>query len=148
MRSNRAAIVLVAAVYALTGCATFVTREAELDEAPNGVRVYPPKVYLLVDHAKAKSHLIYAPDFARAYDVKPITVLSKQEFKIEIAEGQIRSLTSTQDASAFPAFVRSAADLGARVAGVGVSKQTLEGTFGLETGIYVLNDRGEFEKLP
>ena len=72
--------VLVAVVG--TGCATVVTKEAKLNEAPYGVRIYPPKVYLLVDTVEKKTTIAYLPDYSRAYDLKPLTIFAKQDFKI------------------------------------------------------------------
>ena len=130
------------------GCATIVTEKVEdLNTRPNGVRVYQPRVYLLVDQGAGQTTLVYAPDFRRAYDVKPLTVFAKQDFKIEIEEGQLKALTSDQDTIAILNFFTSGAQLGAKAAGVGVSSVIIKGTFGLDTGIWVLNDKGSFEKL-
>jgi hypothetical protein len=115
-----------------------------LNKAPNGVRVYPPKVYLLVDTNEKKTTLAYLPDYSRAYDVKPLTVLAKQDFKIEVEEGQVKSLASNQDTTAFLTFMKEAATLAAKAAGAAVSSSVINGTFGLQSGIYWLNDQGVF----
>jgi len=151
MRSKRIPIVVIISVVLIfaAGCATITTEKVEdLRTAPNGVRVYQPRVYLLVDQAAAQTTLVYAPDFSRAYDVKPMTVFAKQDFKIEIEEGQLKSLTSNQDTTSILNFITSGAQLGAKAAGVGVSSVIMKGTFGLDTGIWVLNDKGSFEKVP
>ncbi|WP_161493784.1 hypothetical protein [Nitrosospira lacus] len=129
------------------GCATIVTEKAELGSKPSGVRIYPPKVYLLVDTTANASTLVYAPDYQRAYDVKPLTILAKQDFKIETDEGQLKSLVSNQDTTAILTFFQSAGDLAAKAAGVAVSASTINGTFGLESGIYLLGDDGIFQKV-
>jgi len=139
------AVVLLAC--AITGCATLSTYEADLSAKPKGVRVYPPKVYLLVDAEKERSHLVYLPDFQRAYDVAPVAVLAEHQFAVEMDGGMLRSLTSKQDPTAFLTFVKEAGAMGAGAAGVPVSKETFEGTFGLASGIYVLSDEGTFQRI-
>src|SRR5206468_3210193 len=62
-------------------CATVLTQKADLAKKPNGVRVYPPKVYLMVDTVEKKTTLAYLPDYSRAYDVLPVTIFAKQDFK-------------------------------------------------------------------
>ena len=132
---------------AMGGCATVITEKADLSSEPNGVRIYPPKVYLMVDEnagstGKGQTTLAYLPDFGKAYDVKPLTIFSKQDFKIELDEGQLKSLTSNQDTTSILTFFQGAAQLAAKAAGVGVSAQIINGTFGLTSGIYVLEDDG------
>jgi hypothetical protein len=134
---------------AITGCATIVTKHPESpDKTPNGVRVYPPKVYLFVDKAANESQLLVLPDYKHAYDIKPLTILAKQDFKIDVDDGIVKALTSNQDTTAFLTVLTKAAELGAKAAGIPVSKQTLKGTFGLDEGVYELNDEGRFVRLP
>ncbi len=43
---------LLLAVFALAvlgGCAMVITNKADLTKSPNGIRVYPSRVYLMVD---------------------------------------------------------------------------------------------------
>lgn len=137
--------VMVAAV--ATGCATVVTNKADLNDAPKGVRIYPPKVCLLVDTTVQKTTIAYLPDYTRAYDIKPLTILAKQDFKIETDEGQLKALTANQDTTAMLTFLKEAAALAAKSAGVAVSSTVINGTFGLESGIYQLGDDGIFRKM-
>ncbi len=130
-----------------TGCATVVTNKANLNDVPNGVRIYPPKVYLMVDAAEKKSTLAYLPDYSRAYDLKPLTILAHQDFKVETDEGQLKALTANQDTTAILSFLKEAATLAAKSAGVAVSSTVLNGSFGLESGIYQLGDDGVFRKV-
>lgn len=139
-------ICIIAAVVA-TGCATVVTNKANLNEAPQGVRIYPPKVYLLVDTAKGKTTIAYLPDYRRAYDLKPLTIFAKQDFKIETDGGQLTALTTNQDTTAMLTFLKEAAELAAKAAGYAVSSTVINGTFGLESGIYQLGDDGVFRKM-
>lgn len=129
------------------GCAGFVVRAANLQEAPRGVRIFPPRVCLFVDGGEQKTTLAYLPDFRRAYDVRPITILAKQDFKIELDEGQLKALTSNQDPTSFVSLLKEGATLTAKAAGVGVSAQVLSGTFNLATGVHCMGDDGEFHAL-
>ncbi len=131
----------------LSGCATIVTHQAKLSERPDGIRVYPPKVYLMVDTAEKKSTLSFLPDYARAYDVKPRTFLAQQDFKIELDEGQLKSLTANQDTTALVGVLKDSAAQAAKAAATGVSASVINGTFGLESGIYRLEDDGVFRRL-
>jgi hypothetical protein len=129
----------------MAGCATIVTRKADLESAPEGIRVYPPKVCLLVDGAANSSVLATFPDLARAYDVKPLTVLAKQDWKLELEAGQLTALTANQDSSAFPRFVTEAAQLAAGAAGAGISASAaFKGTFGFADGVHCMRDDGSF----
>ena len=100
------------------GCATIITEKADLTQKPEGIRVYPPKVYLFVDTDEKRTTLAYLPDYTQAYDVKPLTVLAKHDFKIEVEDGQVKALTSNQDTTAFLTFLKGAADLAAKAGGV------------------------------
>lgn len=130
-----------------TGCASVITNRANLDSAPDGVRIYPPKVYLLVDDVEKKTTIAYFPDYKRAYDVRPRTILAKQDFKVEMDDGQLKSFLANQDTTAALTFFSSAATLAAKAAGVGVSATVFNGTFGLQSGIYQLGDDGVFRKM-
>lgn len=143
----RAALVLLGGLILATGCATFVVREAKPGEAPNGVRIYPPKLYLLVDSCEGKSRLLYAPDFANAYDVKPVTIFARQDFDVELDEGQLKKLTSNQDTTSILTFFQGAAEMAGKAAGVGVSSTSIDGTFGLADGVWTLDASGSFLPL-
>jgi hypothetical protein len=143
----RVSIVGIGAAALLCGCATVVTHKADLAKAPKGVRVYPPQVCLLVDakanQGEGSTVIVYLPDFDRAYDVKPLTLFAKQDFKVELDEGQLKTLTADQDTTAFLSFLKEAGQLAARAAGVGVSASApLRGTFGFPSGLHCLRDDG------
>jgi hypothetical protein len=125
-----------------TGCATITTHAPQAGKPPDGVRVYPPKLYLLVDTCAKQTRILSAPDFANAYDVKPLTLLSRQDFSVELEEGQLTKLVANQDTTALLTFVQGAAETAARAAGVGVSSQAVEGTFGLDDGVWTLDALG------
>ena len=130
----------------LSGCAMVVTKPADLAREPDGIRVYPPKVCLLVDVAANSTVIAYFPDPARAYDVKPVTVLARHEFKIEVEEGQLKALTSNQDTTFFLSLLREAR-LAAKAAGVGVSASApLKGSFGFPDGVHCMRDDGTFAR--
>lgn len=98
----------------------------------------------MVDALQLKTTLVFLPDYARAYDVKPRTFLAKQDFKVELDEGQLKSLTASEDTTAIISLFKETASLAAKAAGAGVSSSTINGTFGLTTGIYCLDDDGVF----
>src|SRR5262249_44069793 len=111
------------------------TSKANLAEAPNGVRVYPPAVYLFVDNVKGSQYLV-GPDFSAAYDVKPVTFLAKNSFSLELSDGVLSKYTGDQDTSGFISFLTSAGQSAAKAAGAAVSMQSMPGSFGLANGIY------------
>jgi hypothetical protein len=135
----KVSLFIILALYP-AGCATLTTSKANLNEKPNGVRVYPPRIYLFVD-AKTSASVVYLPDYARAYDIKPLTFLAKQDFTIEVPDGRLSKLTANQDGTAFLTFFASMTKEAAQVA-KGVSKEVITGNFGLASGIYRLNDDG------
>lgn len=143
MKSNLCLLWAGIAIFVLTGCSTIVTEKAVLSAAPKGVRIYPPAVYFLVDTTEKKTTIAYLPDYQRAYDVKPLTILAKQDFKVDLDEGQLKSLTANQDTTAFLSFLKEAGVMAAKAAGVGVSSTVISGTFGLTSGVYRLGDDGK-----
>lgn len=130
------------------GCADIVTQKANLNDTPDGIRIYQPKVYILVDAEKGRSVIMYAPDYQRAYDIKPRAILAKNDFSVELNEGQMSKLTSNQDSTALLTFLEAASNTAAKALGAPVSAEHIEGTFGLPSGIYQLHDDGTFKKLP
>jgi hypothetical protein len=138
-------LILILALYA-TGCATTViTRKANLDEKPDGIRVYAPRLYLFV--GRDQSLLISLPDNQRAYDIKPHTVLAKQEFTIKLSDSQLAELTLNQDTTGILDFLGKAGELAEKAAVTPVAQQTIATNFGLESGIYRLEDDGNFRKI-
>jgi hypothetical protein len=148
VRRTPVAFGTAAAVAALSaGCATLVTEEADLAAAPEGIRVYPPRVCLLVDtranDGVGSTVLAFLPDLGRAYDVKPLTILARQDLRLELEAGQITALSASQDTAAFLGLLRDAAQIAAGAAGVGVSAAApLEGSFGFSDGVHCLRDDG------
>ena len=129
------------------GCASVTTTPASPGDPPNGIRIHPTRVYLFVDVEQSRSQLIYAPDPETAYDVKPVSFLAEHDFKMDIEAGQVKSLTSNANPAAILALFKEATDIAAGAGlGRGTTDTTLEGTFGLEDGIYVLRN-GRFEKV-
>lgn len=149
MRASRALASLTAllAVPAAWGCATLETRAPVAGQPPHGIRVYPPRVYLLVDTCARKSRIALLPDFENAYDVKPLTLLAEQEFGVEVVDGQLAKLTANQDTTALLTFLRGAAETAAKAAGAGVSGTSIDGTFGLDDGVWTLGPGGAFAPL-
>ncbi len=133
-------------LFVVSACATIQTENADLNNKPDGVRVYPPKIYLFV--GERSSWLVSAPDFEKAYDIKPLTILAKHDFKVEMEEGMLTGITSNQDTTSFLTFVKGVGELGAKAGGVGVSQQVFSNeTFGLKPGIYTMKRDGTFTKV-
>jgi hypothetical protein len=118
---------------------------------PHGVRVYPHKIYLLVDKGSNKSKLVSLPDLKNAYEVKPWSFLSKHEFKITIEGGHVKELTSNQDSSAALTLLQKIVELTAEKIPSGakamVDSEVIDSSFGFETGIYELTETGVFKKM-
>lgn len=136
---------LMAAWLWLGGCATIRTEKAVLSEAPEGIRLYPPRTYLFVSGSKNQTNVVILPDYARAYDVKPLTVVAKQDFNVTMEEsGIMKSVTSNQDTTSVVELFKAAAGMAqtAAKASGGLNQQVFEGTFGLQEGIYTLSDTG------
>lgn len=138
--SRKLILAFLLAALASTGCAMVQVYPARPGDAPKGARVYPPKIYLLVD--TTTSELVTIPDLCRPYDLVPLTILAKQEFKVEADGGMLKSLTANQDTTAFLTFLAGAAELAAKAAGTGVSHEKLAGTFGLAKGVYEFAENG------
>jgi hypothetical protein len=129
------------------GCTAIKTSKADLNQAPDGVRVYPPAVYLFVDKAHGSQYVV-APDYSRAYDVKPRTLFAQQGFGVELNDGLLTKYSGSQDTTGPLSILQRGAELGARAAGVSVSQVNLPGNFGYADGIYRLNpDTGRFERI-
>jgi len=139
-------------IAAVAGCATIKTYSAT-DKPQDGICVFPTKIYLLVD--SAKTYVISLPDYERVYYIKPRSILSKHKFSIEIKEGQAKTVNSNEDTTAVTELMIEALkvvgatsgelkgemDTKEPVAGDGGDFQ-IEGTFGLNPGLYQLNDKG------
>jgi len=137
-----------------SGCAGISTYPARPNE-PHGIRVYPQKIYLLVDKEKNISQLVSLPDIKNAYDIKPWSILSKHEFTIKIEEAQIKQVDSNQDSSAALSILQKIVELAAKTAekameegaGRAVADVKLGSSFGFDTGIYELSETGIFKKV-
>ena len=150
---------LVSLSLVVNGCAGISTRPARPNEA-HGIRIYPQKIYLLVDEEKKSSKFISLPDIKSAYDVKPWSVLSKHEFTIKIEEAQVKELSSNQDSSAALSLLQKMVELAADVAkeaakeakdkaltGKAVAQIDIGSSLGFKTGIYELSETGVFKKV-
>ena len=106
---------LVLTFMVISGCAGISTYPAHPNE-PSGIRVYPQRIYLLVDKEKGSSRLVSLPDVKNGYDVKPWSFLSKHDFTIKIEEAQIKELTSNQDSSAALSLLQKIVELAGEAA--------------------------------
>ena len=146
MRNSKTKLVLVA-LLGLSACATVHTQWArDSSDPPDGVRVYPPKVYLMVDTKAQQSTIALLPDYENAYDIKPVAIFAKNNFSIQTDDGQVKSFSLNQDTTGFLTFFYQAGQAAAKGAGLPVSTQVIKGTFGLSDGIYVMDSSGTFRK--
>lgn len=129
----------------LTGCAALRVEAARPGDPPRGVRVYPPSIYLLV--GSETSEVLTLPDLCRPYDLRPVTVLARQDFAVETAGGLLSEIVAHQDTTAILTFLKGAGELGARAAGIRAASEPLSGSFGLAEGVYRLGDDGTLERL-
>jgi hypothetical protein len=135
----------------LFGCATIVTQKADPSKKPNGVRVYPPRLYLFVNGDSITP--VYIPDYTQAYDIKPLTILAKQEFTIEMDDGKLKKVTANQDNTALQSLLEKAIATAPEVMAKGAEAPpttlpSIKGTFGLKPGvIYRLDDDGVFRPV-
>jgi len=131
----------------LCGCAAIKTTRSSLNEPPRGVRVYPPAVYLFVDHARGSQYVV-APDYSRAYDVRPVTVFAKNTFELDFNDGVLAKYNGSQDTTGPLSLLQTGSQLGALAAGVPVSQVSLPGNFGFPDGVFRLNpETGRFERV-
>ena len=136
------------------GCATIVTQKADPNKKPNGVRVYPPRLYLFVDQNNVITP-VYFPDYNQAYDIKPLTILAKQDFTVEMDDGKLKKVTANQDNTALQSLLEKAiekAPAGPYKGLSGTEAQTLpaiQGAFKdlLKMGIYRLDDDGVIRRV-
>jgi hypothetical protein len=144
---KRKLVTLPFAACLLCGCAAIKTSPADLSQPPQGVRVYPPAVYLFVDKAHGSQYVV-APDYRRAYDVKPRTFFAQQAFGLELSDGVLARYSGDQDTTGPLSLLQRGVEVGARAAGVAVSQVNLPGSFGYPDGVYRLNpDSGLFERV-
>lgn len=142
----------------VNGCAGISTYPASPNHA-NGIRIFPQKIFLLVDRERNFSQLVSLPDIKNAYDVKPWSFLSKHDVTVTIEEAQVKELKSNQDSTAALALLQKIVELAAGAAakiplrngnGEGVkAKISIEknSSFGFATGIYELSEAGVFIKV-
>lgn len=142
-------LISIAAYLSLTGCSTVLIEKADTNNAPQGVRIYPPKTYFFVNTAKQTTNIYILPDYANAYDVKPLTFISKQDFSVELSDGMLNKFTANQDTTAFIELLKTAADIAkSAVPGAGgLTQNSIDGTFGLQDGIYILSEKGDLLKI-
>jgi hypothetical protein len=147
--------VLILSLLVVGGCAGISVHPARTNEA-HGIRVYPQKIYLLVDKEKNVSQLVSLPDVKSAYDIKPWSFLSKHNFTIKIEEAQVKELDSNQDSSAALSLFQKIVDLAGKVAekaveelgkGRAVADVKFASSLGFETGIYELTEKGLFKRV-
>ncbi len=135
----------------LSGCSTILSERADLSKTANGIRIFPPKIYFFVNNEKKITQIYILPDPTNAYDIKPLTILAKQEFTLELNEGMLSKLIANQDTTAFIELIKLAATKDAKQSSVpaagALTQNSIDGTFGLSDGIYVFSERGTLLKI-
>lgn len=146
---------LISLSLVVSGCAGISTHPSRPNQA-NGIRVYPQKIYLLVDKESKSSKLVSLPDVKNAYDVKPWSFLSKHDFTVKIEEAQVKELSSDQDSSAALSLLQKIVELAGEAAkeaakaaagGKAVADIDIKSSLGFDTGIYELSETGVFKKV-
>jgi hypothetical protein len=141
----------VAALLVTAGCTGICTRAVKssggtADAHVHGIRVYPPRVYLFVSASESK--LVTLPDLERAYDIKPWAFFAKHDLKMELGDGVITKVETDQDSTAGLALIQKLAEMGAEAAkgaAHAVEGASFATNFGLDPGIYRLDDQGVFQ---
>lgn len=98
---NLARVFLLVAAGALGGCVSYVTVEPAAKGA-KGIPFSLAEPYLLVEpqpDGSATYTWFYLPNESRRYVVRPVAVLAKQTFEIELSHGMLSKATSKPDAS-------------------------------------------------
>lgn len=146
---------IISSLLIAVGCAGISTYPARPKD-PYGIRVYPQKIYLLVDQEKNVSQLLSLPDVKNAYDIRPWSFLSKHDFTIKIEEAQVKELSSDQDSSAALSLLQKIVEVAGKVAekaaaglaeGKAVADVKFASSLGFSTGIYELTETGMFKRV-
>lgn len=145
--------IFIASIFlvALSGCATVLTEKANYKTAPKGVRVFPPKTYLFVSNSKEQTTIVTLPDYENAYDVNPLTIVADQNFSVQMDDGVLKQFDTHQNTTSFTELFKAIAaetkgNTGASGAGAG-GGNSIEGTFGLTDGVYMITSTGKIEKI-
>lgn len=133
-------VLALSGALALSGCAGFVTTNPE-----KGVEVYRPGLCLMVTDASATAFT--CPNLTSTYEIKPRSILARNEFTAELNNGMLTKVTDSLDTASLLTFLQAAAELGAKAAGVAVSEQSLEGSIDLDPGFYFWDGSGALQRL-
>ncbi|ENX02602.1 hypothetical protein F900_01048 [Acinetobacter modestus] len=143
-------ILLVAIItsISLSACTTISTQKSDFSKSPNGIRIIPSQIMLLVDGTAKKTRVLTVPDYAMAYDIKPHTVFAKHDFNVTLSDtGAPLTITSNQDTTSFLSILGKAVDIASKdAAGGGLVNDEMNGTFGLESGAYIFKNN-QFMKI-
>ena len=61
--------------------------------------------------------------------------------------GQVTDLTSNEDTTSFLNFVQGAAQMAVKAGGLPAALQTVDGDFGLPSGLYSLEENGTWQRV-
>ncbi|MBU4234037.1 MAG: hypothetical protein L6277_02050 [Desulfobacterales bacterium] len=142
-------------------CSTLVISKAVADKEPNGIRVYPPKIYLIIyekqELLKTSTDKIVTqkfikimtlPDMTKGYDIKPVSFLARNNFEISLSDGQLTNLKADLDTTAIINLLKSMVEKGAEVAKTSlVSEIEIEGSIKWESGMYEFDTKNGLFKF-
>ena len=144
------------------GCSTLVISKAVADKEPNGIRVYPPKIYLIVYerkellkgnsttelNTKKLIKIFTMPDMTQGYDIKPVSFLARNNFEISLSDGQLTNLKADLDTTAIINLLKSIVEKGAEVAEKTlVSETEIDGSIKWESGMYEFDPKSGLFKF-
>ena len=98
----KASIVCAAFALLAAGCATVTIEKVAGGQPRDGLHFYRPEPYLLVtdDNKQLSTRVIYLPNRAEEYVVRPHVFLAKQEFNVKLQDGwNLVDFGHTADAS-------------------------------------------------
>ncbi|MEA1015271.1 hypothetical protein [Sphingosinicella sp. LY1275] len=84
----------------LTGCAYVTAVPTSPGSAVRGIRINPPKAFVVVNGAGVSSFVV--PDCAREYAIQFGSVFAKNDTTLDISNGMLTKLDNKQDSTAFP----------------------------------------------
>jgi hypothetical protein len=86
--------------FLLGGCANFTAVPTLGRENINGLRVYSPKTFVVVNGSGVSS--IVVPDCSKEYALQFSSFLAKNDVLIDLTNGMVTKIDNKQDTTAFP----------------------------------------------
>jgi hypothetical protein len=102
---QRFATTILLAVFTTTGCAYTIVKPVEPSDTARGYRYYDPLPLLLEGCAETK--LFYLPNFNKGYAVQPRAWWAKNQYELQIEDGQLTAAKGTLDSTALLALLEN-----------------------------------------